>query len=146
MEIYDLLKEDHKKVKALFRKVEATTERATVTRQELFEKIKTELEVHTTIEEELLYPELRDAEKTHEMILEAIEEHKVVKELLVELANMPVDAENWAAKLKVMIENVEHHVEEEESDLFPKAKKVLSDEEAEDIADRALAMKKDMGL
>ena len=146
MDIYSLLKEDHKKVKGLFRKVEETTERASKTRTDLFQKIKTELDAHTKVEETLFYPKLETAEETRKLTMEAYEEHKIVKDLLSEIGGMPVETELWAAKMKVLIEMVEHHAEEEESDLFPAAKKVLDGDEAEDMANQARTLKRDMGL
>ena len=146
MDIYSLLKEDHKKVKGLFRKAEDTTERAIKTRKELFQKIKTELEAHTKVEETLFYPRLEMDEETRGLTLEAYAEHKIVKELLAEIGGMPVESETWTAKMKVLIEMVEHHAEEEESDLFPAAKKVLDGDEAEEMANQATTLKRDMGL
>jgi iron-sulfur cluster repair protein YtfE (RIC family) len=144
MDIYTLLKQQHEEVSKLFEKCEETTDRAIKTRQNLFQQIRQKLEMHTRIEEELFYPRLEAADETRSLILEAYEEHGLVKQLLVELEGMEPD-ELWAAKLKVLKENVEHHVEEEQDELFPKAKKVLDAEEAEDICDLAEAMMKDMG-
>jgi len=130
----------------LFRKVESTTERASKTRTDLFQKIKTELEAHTKVEETLFYPRLETAEETRKLTLEAYEEHKLAKDLLAEIGALPVESETWTAKMKVLIENVEHHAEEEESDLFPAAKKVLDGDETEEMANQATTVKRDMGL
>ncbi len=131
MNVFTLLKADHKRVAALFEKLEPTTERGVKTRKELFATLKQELEAHTHIEEKYLYPVLEKAEKTHDIVLESIEEHAVVKRLLAELEEVAVDDESWGAKLKVLQENVEHHVEEEEGEMFPQAKEVLSKDEQE---------------
>jgi hypothetical protein len=136
MNAFDILKEDHKKVSAIFEKLEPTTERAVKTREELFARLKTELDIHTRVEEKALYPVLEQIEKTHDITLEAIEEHRVVKHLLGELDNMAKDSEQWMAKLTVLKENVEHHVEEEESDMFKKAQSALSKEQIEDLTVR----------
>ncbi|HMF58490.1 MAG TPA: hemerythrin domain-containing protein, partial [Pyrinomonadaceae bacterium] len=119
MNAFELLKEDHKKVSEIFAKLEETTERAVKTREEVFARLQTELEIHTRIEEQIFYPAIKDAEETHDITLEAYEEHAVVKTLLGELAKEPKDTEEWAAKLKVLKENVEHRVEEEEGEMFP---------------------------
>ena len=141
MNAYDLLKEDHKKVFDIFEKLEPTTERALKTREELFSKLESELEVHSSIEEQIFYPALKQAAETRDIVLEAFEEHRVVKDLLKELASTAKDTEQWTAKLTVLKESVEHHVEEEESEMFKKAKKVLTDEQAEDLGARMQAAK-----
>jgi len=79
---------------------------------------------------------LRNRKATHDIALEAVEEHAIVKELLAELDELPKDDESWGAKLKVLKENVEHHVEEEEGEMFKKARQVLSDDELESLGSR----------
>jgi hemerythrin-like domain-containing protein len=135
MDIYKLLKQDHDAVKAIFKDLEATSEQASQKRETLFAELNTELTLHALAEEKLLYPLLKDAEESRELTLEAVEEHKVVKKLLKELEAGDKASEQWLAKLKVLKENVEHHVEEEEGELFKKAKKVISSEEAELLGD-----------
>lgn len=141
MNVYDLLKEDHKKVAGIFEKLEPTTERAVKTREELFNKLHDELEVHTAVEEQIFYPFLKEAAETRDITFEAFEEHHVIKELLKELSTSPKDSEEWTAKLTVLKENVEHHVEEEESEMFKKARKVLTNEQAEELGARMEAAK-----
>ena len=136
MNAFTLLKTDHKKVAGIFEKLEPTTERGVKTREELFAQLKNELDVHARIEEEILYPALEEANETHDIVLESYEEHGVVKQLLAELDALSKDDETWGAKLKVLQENVEHHVEEEEGELFPKARKVLSAEEIDALGER----------
>jgi iron-sulfur cluster repair protein YtfE (RIC family) len=128
MNAFQLLKEDHKKVSGIFEQLEPTTERAIKTREELFTKLKEELDIHAKIEETIFYPSIKREAETRDIVLEGFEEHHVIKMLLTELASMPVDTEQWAAKLKVLQENVEHHVEEEEGEMFQKARDVLSEE------------------
>jgi hemerythrin superfamily protein len=131
-----LLKADHRKVEELFKKLEDTTERAVKTRTELFEKLNQELTVHALAEEAILYPENKEIKETRELGFEAVEEHHVVKILLAELAALSPDTEEWTAKLAVLKENVEHHVKEEEGELFPKTKKALTAEELEEMGNR----------
>lgn len=138
---FAILIEDHRKVAKLFREIEDTTERAEKTRDGLFAEIKTALDEHTRIEEEVLYPALERADKTHELTLEAEEEHKVVKELLAQLESEDNTTEEWTAKLTVMIENVEHHVKEEENELFPKAEKALNEDELTTLEEELVASK-----
>ena len=142
MNAFELLKSDHEKVAGIFEKLEETTERAVKTREELFTKLKEELDIHAHIEEAILYPVLRREAETREITLEGLEEHHVIKLLLRELAAMQVGTEQWAAKLKVLKENVEHHVEEEEGEMFVDAKKILSKEQIEEIGEQLAAEKK----
>ena len=125
MNAIELLKNDHDKVESIFEKLEPTTERAVKTREELFAKLKLELDLHAHIEETIFYPVLKQEAETRKITLEGYEEHHVVKMLLGELEAMPVGSEQWTAKLKVLQENVEHHVEEEETDMFKSAREVL---------------------
>ena len=143
MNAFELLKQDHEKVAGLFEKLEPTTERGVKTREELFTQLKQELDVHAKIEETILYPVLKEAKETEDITLEAYEEHSVVKRLLGELEKMPKDDESWGAKLKVLQENVEHHVEEEEGEMFKKARKVLSEEQIENLGTRMEAAKQE---
>ena len=133
MNALTLLQRDHETVKGLLRQLEPTTERATKTRTELFDKIKTELTVHEIIEEEIFYPTLKQHPKAKDIVLEAYEEHDVVDTLMGELAAMPVEDETWGPKAKVMIENIEHHIEEEEGEMFDKARQVFDREELEEL-------------
>ena len=133
MNALTLLKRDHDKVKGLLSELEPTTERAVKTRTELFEQIKNELTIHEIIEEEIFYPTLKQHPRAKEIVLEGYEEHDVVNILMGELEALPVDDETWGAKAKVMTENIEHHIEEEEGDMFKKAQQVLSEDELEEL-------------
>jgi iron-sulfur cluster repair protein YtfE (RIC family) len=142
MNVFTLLKTDHKKVAGILEKIDGTTERGVKTREDLFTQLKTELDVHTHIEETIFYPELEQADETHDITLEAFEEHRLVKQLLTELEEMDKGDEQWTARFTVLKENIEHHVEEEETDMFPKAKKVLGNKRAEELGTRMEAAKK----
>ena len=136
MNAFTLLKNDHEKAAGILEKIDETTERATKGREDLFTQLKNELDVHTRIEEEILYPALEEYEETRAISLEAYEEHALVKQLLEELASAPKDDEQWTAKFSVLKENIEHHVEEEEGEMFKKARKVLSEDEIEKLGER----------
>lgn len=142
MNAIELLKSDHDEMKAIFEKLKPTTERDVKTREELFAKLKQELDVHAHIEETMLYPEIKNAAETHDITLEGYEEHHVIDVLLKELAVMPVDAEEWGAKLKVLKENFEHHIEEEEDDMFESVRGILGKERVEELGVRMEAEKK----
>jgi hemerythrin-like domain-containing protein len=139
MDAFEMLKNDHAKVSSLFEQIEATTD--TTTRQGLFTQVKQELDVHTHIEETILYPALKQPAETREITEEAYEEHQEVKDLLAELAATPADSEEWSDMIVELKENVEHHVEEEETEMFPKARTVLSAEQIADIGARMAAEK-----
>jgi len=141
MNAFTVLKADHKKVAGILEKIDATTERGVKTREELFTQLKSELDLHAHIEETILYPVLEKADETHDITLEAFEEHRLVKQLLGELESMDKGDEQWTARFTVLKENIEHHVEEEEGEMFKKARKVLSEEEAEDLGARLEAAK-----
>jgi hypothetical protein len=139
-----LLKGDHDKVKAMLDKLDKTTERAEVTRTDGLQDLKAELTVHETIEEELLYPALMEFAKTKDITLEAFEEHHVVDSIMAELEATDIEDEAWAAKLTVMKESLEHHIEEEEDDMFKKARQVMDDSELEKLGDRMVARKAEL--
>ena len=144
MDPFELLKEDHEKVKKLLEELDSTTERGVKTRQELFSKVQREMKVHEAIEEEILYPALKEHSKAKDIVLEGYEEHDVVDRLMGELAALPVEDEAWGAKLSVMKENVEHHIEEEEDEMFSKAREVLDDDALSQLGDRMAARKKEL--
>lgn len=136
MDAFELLKSDHEKVAGILDKIEGTTERALKTREELFTQLKTELDIHAAIEEKIFYPVLEKAEESRDITLEAFEEHRLVKQLLAELESGEKDDETWTAKFTVLKENIEHHVEEEEGEMFKQARKVLSKAEIEELGTR----------
>jgi hypothetical protein len=141
MNALTLLTNDHKKMRTLLDQVESTTERGVKTRTQLFAEIKGELMVHEAIEEEIFYPELKAHPKARDIVLEGYQEHHVVDLLMGELEALAVDDETWGAKAIVMKENVEHHMEEEEGDMFEKARQVFDDAELEDLGERMMARK-----
>src|SRR5690242_16959382 len=138
MDAFQLLKADHRKVAQLFEQLESADGRAKL---QVFEQIRTELELHTLVEETIFYPALEKPKETHDLTLEAYEEHDVVKKLLRELSGTRTPNDEWEAQAKVLKENVEHHVEEEENELFPKAEDVLSEDDIENLGDRIAAEK-----
>jgi hemerythrin superfamily protein len=128
MKATDLLKKQHKDVKALFKKVEKTGDAEG--RRELMEQIGQMLALHTRLEEEIFYPAVRGLEtrKAEAMIAEAFEEHHVVELVLKDLPNVDPEDERFEAKMTVLSELVEHHVEEEEGEMFKLAERLGKDE------------------
>lgn len=136
MDAITLLKNDHKTVNDLFKKFERSGERAHAEQRRLVDKIVEELSVHTSIEEEVFYPMVRsDVADVEDMVLEALEEHHIVKWTLAELVDMDPEADRFRAKVTVLIESVRHHVGEEEQDLFPKVRAALGRKRLGEIGD-----------
>lgn len=123
MATFEKLKADHRKVKSLFSEYESAQKADK--KKRLFEQVKEELEQHTYVEERVLYPKLKAKDKLAEDVAEARQEHHVVDVLLGELAKMDIEEEAFDAKMTVLRENVEHHIEEED-EMFKEAQKVLS--------------------
>jgi hypothetical protein len=136
MDAIAMLKADHDKVKELLTRLDSTTERGVKVREELFATIKGELTVHEIIEEEIFYPALKEHPKAKAIVLEGYEEHHVVDTVMAELEGLDVSDETWGAKATVMKENVEHHIEEEEAEMFKQAREVFDRQELEDLGDR----------
>jgi iron-sulfur cluster repair protein YtfE (RIC family) len=113
----------------LLDRLDETTDRAVRTREDLFATLRDELTVHEAIEEEIFYPALKEHPRARDIVLEGYEEHHVVDGIIAELARVPFDDETWAAKFSVMKENLEHHIEEEEGDMFAKARRVFDKDE-----------------
>lgn len=140
MDALELLKEDHQKVKELFEEAEGVEDQKEKNR--IFSEIQTELETHARIEETVFYPAVEKHEELKDMVLESIEEHKQVKTLLKEIDNLKADSEKFEPKLAVLMENVEHHAEEEEEGkMFPKVRQIFSKEELEELGQELEAAK-----
>jgi hemerythrin superfamily protein len=126
MNAIELLESQHRDVEKLFDQIEkAKTPGA---KQKLFDHLADSLAVHTTIEEHQFYPAVK-AKRTEDILLESLEEHLGIKRVLADLLEIQAKDHTFDAKIKVLKEQVEHHVEEEETDLFPKVRKVLDAEE-----------------
>lgn len=119
-----LLTADHREVSEMFEQFEQLGDRATTSKEKLKDKICKALIAHTTIEEEIFYPAVRaKIEEGEDLVDEAIVEHASAKDLIQQLQEMQPDDELYDAKVKVLSEQIEHHVKEEEQEMFPKAKK-----------------------
>jgi hemerythrin-like domain-containing protein len=136
MDAIALLKSDHRKVKKMLAEGDSTTERGVKTRADLLARLKGELEVHERIEEEIFYPALKEHPKARELALEGYEEHHVVDTILGELEQTDPADETWAAKFTVAKENLEHHIEEEEGDMFKAARQAFSKDELAELGAR----------
>jgi len=139
MNALDLLKQDHENVKQLFRDADETHDAKR--KKELFDQIETELEIHTHIEETVFYPAMEQHEELKTLVAEARDEHDEVKELLEDMESMTPEDEEFESSLQDLIESVEHHVEEEEQEMFPKARQIVGDKALEDLGRQLEAAK-----
>jgi hemerythrin superfamily protein len=151
MNVIELLKKDHLNVSELFAAYEAAKENEEEgSRQEIAQQICLELTAHATVEEELFYPAVEAKaggdEDALEKVKEADEEHRLVKSLVAEIQGMEEDDDHFDAKVKVLKDLVEHHVEEEEGELMPKAKKLLTPSELAQMGTEAEARKEKVKL
>jgi hemerythrin superfamily protein len=138
-----LLKQDHQEVKKLFRQFKEAGDDAHVRKGDLVKKMIELLTVHTYIENEIMYPEVRKlVPEVEDDILESYEEHHVADVLCMELFVMKPDNDRFDAKATVLIENVEHHIEEEEGEWFPKVREALGRKELSELGARMLEAKK----
>jgi hemerythrin-like domain-containing protein len=126
MDAIALLKQDHKTVRTLFRRFERAGDSATKSREQLAAEIIEELSRHAAVEEQLFYPTVRETfPDDQEYVLEALEEHHAAKSLLAEIDRLPATHERFRAKMMVLIESVERHMEEEEATVFPELRRTL---------------------
>jgi hemerythrin superfamily protein len=138
-----MLKEDHARVRKLFAEFRQAGERATATKAAIVNKILEELTVHTYLENEVMYPRVRGlVPDLEENILESYEEHHVADVLCFELAAMDADDERFDAKTMVLIESVSHHIDEEESDWFPKVREALGRKALQEIGAEMAELRK----
>lgn len=135
MNAIKLLMEQHREVEQLFEKLE----QGAGDKQELFDDLADALAVHTAIEERLFYPATKSA-RTEDLLLEAVEEHLGAKRLLADMLDADVEDQAFDAKVKVLKEQVEHHVREEEVELFPKVSELFAEQKLEELGERLLEL------
>jgi hemerythrin-like domain-containing protein len=143
----EMLKSDHQKVRALLSKLSETTAAAAKTRPKLLEEIENEFLLHSKLEEEIFYPAFKEAGgKEHDkMFYEASEEHRAVQKLVLpDLKKTSPDSEKFSGRLKVLKELIEHHADEEESELFPEAERTMSKDELEELGQQMDQRKKEL--
>ncbi len=143
MDAITLLRDDHKTVEQLFKRFEKAGDRAYVEKRQIVDRIIEELSVHAAIEEQVFYPVARaTVPGTEDIALESLEEHHIVKWLLSELVDLDPAAERFDAKVTVLMENVRHHVEEEQDEFFPKVREALSRTALADLGEALAEAKK----
>lgn len=147
MDCLELLSADHNRVRGLFKRCKDADERDDMESMKLLTtKIVEELQIHMTIEEEIFYPAVRgESDEISDTVYEGVEEHHVAKVLVEELAAMAPEGDEWKAKVKVLIEAVEHHADEEESDMFPPVREKTTAEQRESLGTRLEKRKVELG-
>lgn len=144
MNAIDLLKADHEKVKAILTQLSGSTDRAVKKRTDLLDKLEMEISIHTQLEEQILYPAFKAAggKDEAEMYYEAKEEHRTVDSLVLpDLKKTDPTTPEFAGRVKVVKELLEHHIEEEETEMFPQAKKLLGKEKLDQLGEQMLDLK-----
>jgi hemerythrin superfamily protein len=141
MNAIDMLESQHREVEDLFSKIEKAKD--VTTKEQAFILLADSLAIHASIEEHHFYPAVK-ARRTREILLESLEEHLAIKRVLSDLLDVAVDDETFGAKLSVLKEEVEHHVEEEESDLFPRVMKLFDEAELDAIGDAMSAEQEEL--
>jgi hypothetical protein len=136
-----LLEADHRRFEDLLKQGEETTERAVKARTQLLDTLTSELNIHELIEEKVLYPALEPHPEARAIVLEGYQEHHVADLIVKELHEVARDDEQWGAKFKVLKESLEHHIEEEEGEMFRTARAVLSREELDELGARMRALR-----
>ena len=137
MNAIEMLEGQHREVDDLFAQLDETEDDDEC--EQLFTQLADKLAIHAKIEETHFYPAVK-ASRTEDILMESLEEHLGIKRILADMVEMDADDEHFEAKLKVLQEQVEHHVEEEEDDLFPKVKKILSEDQLVAVAQEMQAM------
>ncbi len=140
MNAIELLKEDHNELRGFFGKYKSSDSDSE--KQEIFEKIKAKLDVHTHIEETIFYPKLKEHEELEDITLEGIEEHHLGDVFVREISNLEDDSEKFEPKMEVLIESTEHHLMEEEGKMFPKVEKIFSSSDLEELGRQMAEEKK----
>src|SRR5690348_11203691 len=138
MDVLTFLKDEHDEVKDVFKKLEKADGKQA---QQLWDRLRDMLSLHETMEETLFYPRLKKDERAKDLILESYEEHHVLDLLMGEISKLSPSDEQWGPKITVLQENTEHHIEEEEGELFPKVRKIWDTETRNDVGKQMEQMK-----
>ena len=140
MDALELLKQDHQKVKELFKQGQQTEDKKQ--QKQIFKEIKSELETHARIEETIFYPAMQEHDELKDMVLESLEEHKQLKTVLRELGKLSASSERFKPKFKVLMDDVKHHAEEEEEGkMFPKIRNSIKGDELKQLGEELEAAK-----
>jgi hemerythrin-like domain-containing protein len=143
MDAIELLKQDHREARNLIEQLESGSQDETASpNMELFNKLKSALMLHTEIEEQIFYPPLENYDETRDLVKEAYKEHEQVDELLAEMSN---PGDDWNDQLSELKESIEHHVGEEENEMFPTVEKLFGQERLQEMGRQMSNMKRGKG-
>lgn len=141
MNAIELLKQDHKEAMGMIDELQTADKGNTASTKQLFTQLKDALTLHTQMEEQVFYPALENHEETADMIQEAYSEHQDVDDLLAEMATMQAGNDDFMDRLTELRDSIEHHVGEEETEMFPKAERVLGDSRLQEMGRQMQQMK-----
>ena len=142
-DLFELLHEDHQQVQKILEKMTTSAQGSQKTRQDLVEQLSIALLPHMKAEEGVLYPVLRDMKETKDLALQAYEEHHVAETVFKELQKLDTENETWLPKAKVFMEIVNHHIHEEESEIFEEARDNMEEDDLDDLLDQFISEKDD---
>ena len=144
MNVLKLIKKDHSDVQSLFNKFEKTAKSSHEKREEIFEQIRRELQIHSRVEEEIFYPFLKalNDNSGRNLVSEALKVHKEIDELLTQISRLQPSDKNFDEKVETLFENVEHHIQEEEREIFQFAEEKCSEEQLENLGREVAERKK----
>jgi hemerythrin superfamily protein len=145
MNVLEVLKDDHATVERLFSTILSTSSADRARREELFHALKEAIIKHAHAEEKVFYPPLRDKQQAHDIVEHGLDEHHTVETLLQRMDGIPADSDDWVDTLESIHEKIKDHVEEEESEIFPKAEQLLGDQELDRMTDSFLKTKEQEG-
>ena|SRR5215472_5850946 len=141
MDVYQVLMKDHRSVDELFREIEKSDDREVKGREQLFARLRKELEDHTLIEEDVFYPLIEKLRGTKVLVEQSFEEHAGFEAILQEISEMPANKDDWLQKISELKDVVQRHVRREEDMMFPAARKEVDESRAEELGRQILEMK-----
>ena len=136
MNVFELLKQDHQRVRDIFSQLGSTSRQDKRNRQDLFQELKRELVAHGHAEEKAFYPKLADKPPTHDIVEDGINEHHQIEQMIGRIETMSVETEEWRTAVGDLEKMVEHHVREEEDDMFARARSLLPEDQLDPIGDQ----------
>ncbi|HET9530417.1 MAG TPA: hemerythrin domain-containing protein [Blastocatellia bacterium] len=141
MNVLEFLKQDHKEAMNMMNQIETANAGGQKSKMELFNQLKSALTLHTKMEEQIFYPELENHQETRDLVREAYSEHQEVDDLLSEISGLSPTSGDFADKIAELRDAVEHHVGEEENQMFPKVKQIIGQEQLNNMGRRMMEMK-----
>ncbi|HSW51129.1 MAG TPA: hemerythrin domain-containing protein [Bryobacteraceae bacterium] len=145
MNVLEMLRFDHQSVDKIFHSIMLTSSSDKAKREELFGALKEALIKHAHAEEKVFYPPLREKQQAHDIIEEGIHEHHSVEDQLQKMSSIPADSDDWLDAVQHLKDSVQHHVQEEENEIFPKAEQLLGSQRLDQMGDEVEQAKQQEG-